>query len=169
MRSPSCLCVRVSTTVASRQWDLLFDERRDLPFSVGALTEQSRGPPAPLSQAETECSKSKSHYDRRSVGQSVLVSSPIWVSWPDINFCLSFTVLSMSGAPSDARSGLSSVLVTWTASVQFSNFAAGLCRLLYLRRVWSAFFTWKRHKPSHNVKVAVHGEGTVNELDKTES
>jgi hypothetical protein len=31
----------------------------------------------------------------------------------------------MSGAPSDERSGLSFVLVTWTASVQFSKFAAG--------------------------------------------
>jgi hypothetical protein len=56
-------------------------------------------------------SKLKSRYDRRSVGQSVLVSSPIWVSRPDINYCLTVTVLSMSGAPSDERSGLSSVLV----------------------------------------------------------
>jgi hypothetical protein len=32
----------------------------------------------------------------------------------------------MSGAPSDERSGLSFVLVTWTASVEFSKFAAGL-------------------------------------------
>jgi hypothetical protein len=45
----------------------------------------------------TSASKSKSRYDRRSVGQSVLVSSPIWGSWPDINYCLTFTVLSMSG------------------------------------------------------------------------
>jgi hypothetical protein len=60
----------------------------------------------------TKFSKSKSRYDRRSVGQSVLVSRPIWVSWSDINFCLTVTVLSMSGAPSDKRSGLSSVLVT---------------------------------------------------------
>jgi hypothetical protein len=59
------------------------------------------------------------HYDRRWVGESVLVLSPIWVSWPDINYCLTMTVLSMSGAPSDERSGLSFVLVTWTASVQF--------------------------------------------------
>jgi hypothetical protein len=25
--------------------------------------------------------------------------------------------------------------------------------------LWSAFFTSKRHKPFHHVKVAVHGEG----------
>jgi hypothetical protein len=70
-------------------------------------------------------SKSKSHYDRRPVGQCILVSSPIWGSWPDINYCLTVTVLSISSAPSDERSGLSFVLVTWTASVQCSKFAAG--------------------------------------------
>jgi hypothetical protein len=33
-------------------------------------------------------SHSKSHYDRRPVGQCVLVSSPVWGSWPDVNYCL---------------------------------------------------------------------------------
>jgi hypothetical protein len=72
-------------------------------------------------------SKSKSHYDRRPVGQCVLVSSPVWGSWPDVNYCLTVPVLSISGAPSDERSGLSFVLlsVTWTAPVQYSRFAAG--------------------------------------------
>jgi hypothetical protein len=66
------------------------------------------------------------NYDRRSVGQSVLVSSPIWGSRPDINYYFTVTVVfSMSGAPSDRRSGVSFVLVTWTASVKFSKFAAG--------------------------------------------
>jgi hypothetical protein len=89
------------------------------------FTRQGPGPPAdPLNLWLTTnftdwlTRKSKSLYDRWSVDQSVLVSSPIWGSWPDINFCLTFTVLSMSGALSDKRSGLSSVLVTWTASVQ---------------------------------------------------
>jgi hypothetical protein len=27
--------------------------------------------------------------------------------------------------------------------------------------LWSAFFTSKRQKPSHHVKVAVHGEGIL--------
>jgi hypothetical protein len=54
---------------------------------------------------------SKLRYDRRSVGQSVLVSTPTWVSWPYINYCLTFTVLSMSGAPSDERLGPSFVLI----------------------------------------------------------
>jgi hypothetical protein len=77
-------------------------------------------------------SESESRYDRRSVGQYVLVSSPIWGSWLDINY--SVTVLSMSSAPSDDRLGLSFVLVTWTASVQFSKFAAGPRQLLILIR-----------------------------------
>jgi hypothetical protein len=42
----------------------------------------------------------------------------------------------MSGAPSDKRLGLSFVLVTWTASVQFNKFAAGPRQLLIL--------TWDR-------------------------
>jgi hypothetical protein len=59
-------------------------------------------------------------------GQCVLLSSPIWGSQSDINYYLTVTVFfSMLGAPSDERSGLSFVLVTWTASVQYSKFAAG--------------------------------------------
>jgi hypothetical protein len=69
--------------------------------------------------------KSKSHYDWRPVGQCVLVSSPVWGSWPDVSYFLTVTVLSISGAHSYERSGLSFVLVTWTASVQYSKFAAG--------------------------------------------
>jgi hypothetical protein len=30
--------------------------------------------------------KSKSHYNRRSVGHLVLVSSPFWSKWPDVTF-----------------------------------------------------------------------------------
>jgi hypothetical protein len=49
VRFHSCLCV---PPIAARQWGLLFDERRDRPFSVGALTEQDSGPPPP-SHTET--------------------------------------------------------------------------------------------------------------------
>jgi hypothetical protein len=38
-------------------------------------------------------SKTKSHYDWRSVSQYVLVSNPIWGSWPDIYYCFTVTVL----------------------------------------------------------------------------
>jgi hypothetical protein len=41
-------------TITARQWGLPFDQRRDWPVSVDALTEQSNGPPS-LSQMETEC------------------------------------------------------------------------------------------------------------------
>jgi hypothetical protein len=48
----------------------------------------------------------RSVYDWRSVSQSVLVSNPIWGSWPDINFVKKVTVLSIGGVLSDERSGL---------------------------------------------------------------
>jgi hypothetical protein len=51
------------------------------------------------------CYQSQTHVT--TVGQSVFVSSPIWGSWPDINYYLKVTDLSMSGAPSDEGSGLS--------------------------------------------------------------
>jgi hypothetical protein len=52
-------------------------------------------------------SKSKSHCDWRSVNQLVLVSSPIWGSWPDIYYCLTVTGLFLWCALSDERTCLS--------------------------------------------------------------
>jgi hypothetical protein len=43
----------------------------------------------------------------RSFSQSVLVSSPIWGSWPDIYYCLTVTGFSLWGDLSDERTGLS--------------------------------------------------------------
>jgi hypothetical protein len=69
----------------------------------------------PLTPVSTHwLSESESLYDWRSVGQCVLVSSPIWVSWPDINYCFTVTVLSISDAPYDERSGLPKVKVKVT-------------------------------------------------------
>jgi hypothetical protein len=98
---------------------------------VSPLTPESRNSGA--GSVNTFPWQSESRYDRRSVGHSILVSSPIWGSWSDINYYLTNTVLSMSGAPSDERSGLSFVLVAWTASVQFSKFTAGPRRLILSR------------------------------------
>jgi hypothetical protein len=95
-------------------------------------------------------SESESRDDRRSVGQFVMVSSPIWGSWPDINCCLTFTVLSMSGAPSDERSGLSFVLVidlsvniyrfAYNANVSdiyiYAQYIQGLCQSSQRISVW---------------------------------
>jgi hypothetical protein len=44
---------------------------------------------------------------RQTISQYVLVSSSLWNLWPDIIFCLKVAVLSLWGAPSDERSGLS--------------------------------------------------------------
>jgi hypothetical protein len=61
----------------------------------------------PLLHTRLVQAKSKSHCDWPSVSLSVLVSIPGWGSWPDVSSCLKVTVLSMWGALSDERSGLS--------------------------------------------------------------
>jgi hypothetical protein len=77
--------------------------------------------------------KSRSHVTThsQSVSQYVKVSSPLWDLWPDITFCPKVAVLSLWGALSDERSGLSfsvcstlsvftsSINVTWV--LHFSN------------------------------------------------
>jgi hypothetical protein len=63
--------------------------------------------------------RSKLYYDWRSVSQPVLVSSPIWGSWPDIYYCLTVTVLFLWGALSDGRTGLSFVRVIVCSSKSF--------------------------------------------------
>jgi hypothetical protein len=52
-------------------------------------------------------SKSKLCYYRRSVGQSILVSSLIWGSKPDFYYCQTVAGILMWGALSDERTGLS--------------------------------------------------------------
>jgi hypothetical protein len=47
--------------------------------------------------------KSKSHYEWRSVGQSVLVSSPFWDSWPDFSLTLDIYSPCHHWAPSLTR------------------------------------------------------------------
>jgi hypothetical protein len=66
-------------------------------------------------------SKSKSHCDWRSISQKVLVSSPIWGSWPDIYYRLTVMVLFLCGALSDERTSLSFV------------YAAGPCQRILSR------------------------------------
>jgi hypothetical protein len=65
----------------------------------------------------TPCA-SKSCY----VSQYVLVSSPLWNLWPDIIFCLKVAVLSMWGALSDERLGLSLVSHCQQCLVHCQNF-----------------------------------------------
>jgi hypothetical protein len=55
-------------------------------------------------------SESEAHYDWRSVSLSVLVSSPVWGSWPDISYCLTVTVLPVGRAPSLTRGRVCHVL-----------------------------------------------------------
>jgi hypothetical protein len=63
----------------------------------------------------------------------------------------------MSGAPSDE--------VGSAICISHLNFFSSVILLLAFTSyfisdcLWSAFFILKRHKPSHHVKVAVHGGG----------
>jgi hypothetical protein len=74
-------------------------------------------------------SESKSHCDWRSVSQSILVSSPVWDSWPDIYWCLIVTVLFLWSAISDGRMGL------------YFVYAAGPCQssLFRVRVLWDSW------------------------------
>jgi hypothetical protein len=69
-------------------------------------SKNSKSPIWILTQSEV---KSKLHCDWWSVSLSVLVSRPGWGSWPDVPSCLKVIVLSLWGALSDERSGLSFV------------------------------------------------------------
>jgi hypothetical protein len=77
--------------------------------------------------------ESESHCDWRSVNLSVLVSSPVWGSWPDSSYCLTVTVLSLGGgaALSDERLGLS-----------FFSLSAVISQLSICSYIHFTCFTW---------------------------
>jgi hypothetical protein len=63
----------------------------------------------PASNCQFSQSESESNCGWLSVCLSVLVSSPVLGSWPDISYCLTVTVLSFGGALSEERTSLSFV------------------------------------------------------------
>jgi hypothetical protein len=66
------------------------------------------------------------NYDRRSVGQSVLVSSPIWGSRPDMNYYLTVTAFFFNvGRPLWREVGSVICLSHLNCFSTFSKFAAG--------------------------------------------
>jgi hypothetical protein len=88
-------------------------------------------------------SESESHCDWRSVSLSVLVSSPVRGSWPDISYFLTISVLSLGVAPSLTRGWVcllsTELKVTLRLTVgqsvlrtfAFSWFCKGSCSSLY--------------------------------------
>jgi hypothetical protein len=87
-------------------------------------------------------SKSKSYYDRRSVGQSVLVSSPIWGPRPEFCYCQTFAGLLMWDVFSDERAGLSFIIAAGLR--QRSNF-----RVRVPRDSWPNFTVSDSKLPQH--------------------
>jgi hypothetical protein len=100
-------------------------------------------------------SQSQSHITTD--GQSVLVSSPVWGSWPDIYFRMKVAVLSIWGALSDERTGPSfPILSNPPATDRLSLYSLGLdpvknmCHVLSRTRVywfgtyqWMSFYCWE--------------------------
>jgi hypothetical protein len=64
-----------------------------------------------LSADSTDKSESKLFYDRRSVGQFVLVSSPAWSTRSDFCYCQTFAGLLVWGFLFDEKTGLSFIIV----------------------------------------------------------
>jgi hypothetical protein len=74
---------------------------------------------------------------RLTVSQWVLVSSPVWGSWPDVYYCLTVTVLLLWGYLSDVRTGLFFCICCWSLSAQyFSGLSPlGLATIFY-SQIW---------------------------------
>jgi hypothetical protein len=95
--------------------------------------------PLPTSERLNQ-SESKSRYDWRSVSQ-VLMSSPFWFSWPDVCYCLTVTVVSLWGAPSDERSGLSIVSQSLHSEVicqyiyKYAHFRCLMYKFVYIHYI----------------------------------
>jgi hypothetical protein len=126
--------------------------------------------PCPLPVNQTECKQNRgscflSRYEKQArvkvtlrltVSQSVLVSSPVWCSWRDIS------VLSMWGALSDERTGLSFVRVIVSSKsivsiytyLHFIWYQLFICtiytRPLSVQAVSTADYALFLTKPSHN-------------------
>jgi hypothetical protein len=83
------------------------------PTTLGAAAEVFD----PASTRDMFTCQSESHI--ATDGQSVLVSSPIWGSWPDIYYCLTVTVLLLWGVLPEERTGLSFVRVIVCSSKSF--------------------------------------------------
>jgi hypothetical protein len=102
--------------------------------------------------------KSKSHYDRWSVGQSVLVSSPIWGRRPDFCYCQRTSVLSIWGAHSDERTVLSfvAVIVSSTCHLYLPVFHTFNCQefVFFLGAYYLQLYTYFQHIFIYNIYKA---------------
>jgi hypothetical protein len=87
--------------------------------------------PLRLTGLRLRYSQSQSHVstDDQSVSQYVLMSNPFWFSWPDVCYCLMINVVSLWGALSDKRSGLSIVI----QSLQYLVICQHIYKYLHFR------------------------------------
>jgi hypothetical protein len=87
---------------------------------------------------ELSKSKSKSHWDWRSVSQQVLVSNPIWGSRPDnyYYYYVTVTVLLLWGALSDERVCLLYMLLALAIVVFIGSESLGTRDHILLSQIW---------------------------------
>jgi hypothetical protein len=84
-------------------------------------------------------SESELYYDRRSVGQSVLVSSPIRGLWPDFYYCQTIADLLKWRYLSNERTSLSSTIAAVFASAAVLRFEShGAHDHILLSQIWDS-------------------------------
>jgi hypothetical protein len=99
-----------------------------------------------------EQSKSKLHCDWQLVNQSVLVSSTIWVSWPDICYSLTVTVSFFVGRPLWREDGSLFCICCWPSPAESlsSPTPLGLVTVFYCHRFETSLFVASYDSQGHS-------------------
>jgi hypothetical protein len=96
-------------------------------------------------------SKSKSHCDWRSVSLSVLVSSPIWGSWPDIYYLCDSYGLLFVGRPLWREDGCIVCICCWSLPLQsfWGPSPLGLATIFYCLKFETSLFVASYDSQGH--------------------
>jgi hypothetical protein len=118
--------------------------------------------PGQYTTTKNQLSQSQSHIatDGQSAW-SILVSSPVWGSWPDISYSLTATVLSLWGAPSDKGTGMSfvRVIVGNNVSCQYVQYIQFKCSYIMEGYIYIYIYTH-----THNMYKASVSPGSVQQI-----
>jgi hypothetical protein len=129
--------------IRNKKWNqstLLFEFFRGFPANLHSTTA-----PYSLFPETWRSQKSKSHCDWR---------SPIWGTWPDIYYSLTFTVLFLWGALSHERTGLSFYMLLVLASVVFLGSESLSTRdHILLSQIWDFLFVASYDSQGHGVGI----------------
>jgi hypothetical protein len=115
--------------------------RRPQPPASNGNSSWQLNPSSSLTATQAK-SKSKSWYDRRSVGQSISLSSPIWGLRPDFLYCQTPAGLLMWGALSDG----SVVYIWWWSSPTQSFSGPSRVGLMTILDYWTVPLVIYKHQ-----------------------